>query len=397
MMGNMKGAFMKLGQILSFAAEVVPENARNALAKLQMEAPPMSFAIARRVVEEDLGGISASTSRASTRSRSRPPRSARCTARRCPTEHDVAVKVQYPGVGAAIDSDLKASRGLAAMLSTMNRNIDAQGVVDEVRERLFEELDYTQASCAISSSSTGCGRAPLDPRPARVSRAVGRARASHRSIAAACVQRLPRGGQRAGEARGVYAINDFVFDSMFRHCVFNADPHPGNYLLQEDGGVAFLDFGCVKYFRPEFIANLQALNRALIENDSVELRAAAQEDGGRAARQAVRPERALGPSSATTPRRSARTGFHVHEGLGARGVLGDGPDQADAHQPAEGFRVPEPDHVRPELDHAEARRRRRTSTRMHRRYDYPESRSSPASPPRHRAPPALHARRPSSR
>ena len=47
MMGNMKGAFMKLGQILSFATEVVPENARNALARLQMDAPPMGFPIVR--------------------------------------------------------------------------------------------------------------------------------------------------------------------------------------------------------------------------------------------------------------------------------------------------------------------------------------------------------------
>ena len=57
---------------------------------------------------------------------------------------------------------------------------------------------------------------------------------------------------------------------MYRHCVFNADPHPGNYLFQEDGGIAFLDYGCVKYFRPEFVTDLQALNRALMENDKVD-------------------------------------------------------------------------------------------------------------------------------
>src|SRR5262249_22167023 len=65
----------------------------------------------------------------------------------------------------------------------------------------------------------------------------------------------------------VHALTDFVFDSMYRHCVFNGDPHPGNYIMQADGGIVFLDFGCVKYFEPAFIRDLQALNRSLMADD----------------------------------------------------------------------------------------------------------------------------------
>jgi predicted unusual protein kinase regulating ubiquinone biosynthesis (AarF/ABC1/UbiB family) len=54
-MGNMKGAFMKLGQIMSFAMESLPENARSMLERLQMDAPPMAFSIAKDVIEQDLG------------------------------------------------------------------------------------------------------------------------------------------------------------------------------------------------------------------------------------------------------------------------------------------------------------------------------------------------------
>ena len=106
MMGNMKGAFMKLGQILSFAAEVVPENALNALAKLQMEAPPMSFAIARRVVEEDLGGDLGKQFKSFDEEPIAAASIGQVHRAKLRDGTEVAVKVQYPGVGAAIDSDL---------------------------------------------------------------------------------------------------------------------------------------------------------------------------------------------------------------------------------------------------------------------------------------------------
>jgi predicted unusual protein kinase regulating ubiquinone biosynthesis (AarF/ABC1/UbiB family) len=54
---------------------------------------------------------------------------------------------------------------------------------------------------------------------------------------------------------------------MFLHLAYNGDPHPGNYLFHEDGGVTFLDFGCVKYFQPQFMIDLKRFFRAIIEND----------------------------------------------------------------------------------------------------------------------------------
>ena len=142
LMGNMKGAFMKLGQIMSFATEVVPENARQALARLQMDAPPMRFEVARRVIEEDLGRDLGKLFRSFDEEPIAAASIGQVHRARLLSGEEVAVKVQYPGVAQAIETDLKSSKGLAAMLSAVNHNIDAQGIVEEVKERLFEELDY---------------------------------------------------------------------------------------------------------------------------------------------------------------------------------------------------------------------------------------------------------------
>jgi predicted unusual protein kinase regulating ubiquinone biosynthesis (AarF/ABC1/UbiB family) len=267
MMGNMKGAFMKLGQILSFATEVIPENAREALQRLQLDAPPMHFDVVRRVVEQDFGKSLADLYARFDEEPLAAASIGQVHRARLHSGEEVVVKVQYPGVAQAIKNDLRASRGLAAMLAAFNHNIDAQGVVDEVKDRLFEELDYRNELRSQQLFFQLWKGHPLIriPRvyPERCAAHVltqeycrGLGFADFLAIATADEKRL-----------AVHAINDFVFDSMYRYCVFNGDPHPGNYIFQEDGGIVFVDFGCVKYFRPEFILDLQALNRALIEGD----------------------------------------------------------------------------------------------------------------------------------
>jgi predicted unusual protein kinase regulating ubiquinone biosynthesis (AarF/ABC1/UbiB family) len=267
MMGNMKGAFMKLGQILSFATEVVPENAREALQRLQMDAPPMSFEIVRQVVEQDLGQPLSQLFRRFDEEPIAAASIGQVHRARLLDGAEVVVKVQYPGVGQAIETDLKASRGLAAMLSAFNQNIDAQGVVDEVKDRLLEELDYKKE---LRSQQLFCDLWRDHPF-IRIPHAYPELSGSR-----VLTQEYCRGlgfseflaGATVQEKRlAIHAINDFVFDSMYRYCVFNGDPHPGNYIFQPDGGIAFVDFGCVKYFDAAFIRDLQALNRSLMEGD----------------------------------------------------------------------------------------------------------------------------------
>lgn len=265
-LGQMKGVFMKLGQVVSFANDALPEEAQAALRPLQQGAPPMDFALARGVIEEELGDLGRHF-----KSVEEEPIAAASIGQvhraRLLDGTRVVLKVQYPGVAAAMESDLSMTAGLAAMVGAVARNLDAKSVVEELAARMREELDYGRELQNQALFARIWEGHPL----IRVPRVFP----AHSGRRVLC-QEYARGlgfydflEQSTERERrlAVYVLHDFVFDSMFMHRVFNGDPHPGNYLFQEDGGVTFLDFGCVKRFSSAFVRELQTLSRSICEED----------------------------------------------------------------------------------------------------------------------------------
>ncbi|MGZ3425474.1 MAG: ABC1 kinase family protein [Polyangia bacterium] len=265
-MGQMKGAFMKLGQMLSFVSDEVPEEFRLALASLQASAPPMDFALLRAAAEEELGRP---LERAFARFDEKPLASAsigqvhRAT---LPTGEEVAVKIQYPGVADAIRADLGNATLLYRMIAPLYPGVDTRSVVDELRGRIMEELDY-----AREADNQRAFIRLYDGHPfIRVPRVID----SH-STARVLTSEFVDGrrwsdvltADEATRARYGEIIFRFVFGSIARHGVFNGDPHPGNYLFDHDGRVVFLDFGCVKYFPDEMLGNWRALVKAHLAGD----------------------------------------------------------------------------------------------------------------------------------
>lgn len=267
-MGHMKGAFMKLGQMLSFVSDEVPEELRAALAALQASAPPMDFALLRAVAEEELGRP---LERAFARFDERPLASAsigqvhRAT---LPSGEEVAVKIQYPGVADAIRADLGNVGMLYRMISPLYPGLDARPVIDELRGRIFEELDYAREADNQRAFAERYDGHPFIRIP--------RVHASH-STARVLTSELVHGRRfaevlgddEAARARWGEILFRFVFGSIVRHGMFNGDPHPGNYLFDGDGRVVFLDFGCVKYFPSEMLTDWRALVRAHLTCDRV--------------------------------------------------------------------------------------------------------------------------------
>ncbi|MDH5671938.1 MAG: AarF/ABC1/UbiB kinase family protein [Myxococcales bacterium] len=267
LMGNMKGAFMKLGQIMSFAMEAMPENARDALSKLQMNAPPMAFEVVAKVIEEDFGKPVDELFAHFEREPLAAASIGQVHRARLHDGRQVVVKVQYPGVAQAIEADLRASSGLAAMLGAINHNIDANAVVAEVKDRLLEELDYGRELRNQQIFGELWRGHPL----IRIPEVYPELCSAHVLTQQYCkglhFRDFVKVATDEEKRRAVHILHDFIFDSMNRYGLFNGDPHPGNYIFQSDGGIVFIDFGCVKYFDSGFIEDLQALNRALIGND----------------------------------------------------------------------------------------------------------------------------------
>lgn len=267
LLGNMKGVMMKIGQIVSFAAETMPAEAQQALTGLQKDAPPMDFALVRQVLEAELGceiGVHFKSIDEEPLAAASIGQVHKATLR---NGEVVALKVQYPGVDSAIESDLKFSQGLAHMINAVHKNADAKAVVAELSERIRDELDYRKEARNQQLFYELWRGHPLI--------SVPRVYPELTSKRVLC-QEFKRGldfyqflevARPAEKQLAVFVLNDFVFDSMHRFHVFNGDPHPGNYLFREDGGIIFLDFGCIKYFPAPFMADVVGLNRAIAEVD----------------------------------------------------------------------------------------------------------------------------------
>ena len=166
----MKGVLMKVGQLVSFIAEGLPDEAQAALATLQADAAPMAPTLAAGVVEAELG---APPERVFLHWDDLPVAAASIgQVHRAETKgrREVAVKVQYPGVSEAIEEDLDGAEVMYAMFSAMALNgLDARGLVDELRARMREELDYrlearnVEEFAATSPATRGCASRPLVP------------------------------------------------------------------------------------------------------------------------------------------------------------------------------------------------------------------------------------------
>ncbi|MEO6772665.1 MAG: AarF/ABC1/UbiB kinase family protein, partial [Kofleriaceae bacterium] len=273
-MGQMKGAIMKLGQMMSFVSDDLPEEYRVALASLQHAAPAMDFPLLRDVAEREL---KMPLERAFARFDTKPLAAAsigqvhRATLR---DGSEVVVKIQYPGVGDAIRADLANAGMLYRMMAMFYPALDPKPVVDELRDRLTEELDYAKEA----SSQIKFGELYANHPFIRIPRVIP----SH-STALVLTSEFIDGRRfadvladdREAKDRWAEILYRFVFGSIIRHGVFNGDPHPGNYLFDADGRIAFLDFGCTKWFPPDMLVNWLALVRAHLGGDRAAFRARA--------------------------------------------------------------------------------------------------------------------------
>jgi predicted unusual protein kinase regulating ubiquinone biosynthesis (AarF/ABC1/UbiB family) len=246
-LGEMKGVLMKVGQLVSFIAEGLPDEAQAALAALQADAAPMSPTLAAGVVAEEFGAPPEAVFR---RWDDLPVAAAsigQVHRAESADRRELAVKVQFPGVAEAIEEDLDGAEVMYQVFSALALNgLDARGLVDELRARMREELDYRLEADNIAEFASHFAGHPWVRIP-EVLPELSRERVlttewvdgmSWEQFTATASAETK---QLAGEV-----IWRFGQHSIQRLRKFNGDPHPGNYRFHHDGSVTFLDFGLVK-------------------------------------------------------------------------------------------------------------------------------------------------------
>jgi predicted unusual protein kinase regulating ubiquinone biosynthesis (AarF/ABC1/UbiB family) len=278
-LGQMKGAAMKLGQFASFIdTEFIPDEYREIyqeqLAKLRTDAPAMPWEKVEKVLEEEYDGEPLSEHFAEFEPEAFAAASIGQVHRaELPDGREVAVKIQYPGIAEALDADLRNAGTVVRLARALAPGLDAKEIAAELRERVMEELDYEYEAQNQRSFSRAYRDHPFIYVPDVITR-LSRRRVLVTELVEGLkfeqVKQLPHDSRsRFGEIvfRG-------SFGSIYHLRHFNADPHPGNYILMADGRVAFLDFGMTKKLDHEQIVLEQRAIDAAFHEDPELLRQA---------------------------------------------------------------------------------------------------------------------------
>jgi len=270
-LGTLRGLAAKVGQMASYVDGIVPEAHRGAyeasLRSLRAAAPCSSPEQIRLLVEEELGGP---IDELFAEWDEQPFASASIgQVHRAVLENGqaIAVKVQHPGIQKAVESDLANASVLETLVGHLGaRKLNSREVLDELRTRFMEELDYELEAKRQQEFREIHRGDPHISIPA-----VLEERSSRRVLATELVAGcdLDEACQAPPAERAKYCetLWRFVFKGNLVGGMFNADPHPGNYLFQPDGKIAFLDFGCVQPIVGERHEDAQDLHRAAIRRD----------------------------------------------------------------------------------------------------------------------------------
>jgi predicted unusual protein kinase regulating ubiquinone biosynthesis (AarF/ABC1/UbiB family) len=282
-LGRMKGAAMKIGQLASFIdTEFLPPEYRELyqeqLAQLRTQAPTMPWKQVRKVLDEEWEEPCEELFEQFEHEAAAAASIGQVHRAVLPDGRPVAVKIQYPGVAEAIAADMQNAGLILRMAKALAPGLDAKAAAEELKERVMEELDYELEAQNQRSFARGYRDHPFIHVPDVVTRlSTQRVLVSEWVDGAGFeeVKQLPQAERdRFGEI-----VFRFCFGSIFHLQHFNADAHPGNYLLMPDGKVAFLDFGMTKHLDKDQIELEITALEAIFDGDPERLRVALHDLG----------------------------------------------------------------------------------------------------------------------
>jgi predicted unusual protein kinase regulating ubiquinone biosynthesis (AarF/ABC1/UbiB family) len=274
-LGTMKGAAMKLGQVMSFLdVGLVPEEHREEfqrkLGELRDAAPKVRFSDMRKVMESELGESIEDVFEAFETEPVAAASIGQVYRARLHDGRDVAVKVQYPGVAQAVRADMQNLGIILRLMKRIAPGLDVKSTADEIRTRIGDELDYELEAQNQRTLARIFRNHPFITVPEVVSSLSREKVLVSEYVTGLGFDAIKQLDQETRNRVGEIIFR-FFFGCMYRHRQFSGDPHPGNFLLRPDGTVAFLDFGLFKVMPAELIEIELACQRAGHEGDAERL------------------------------------------------------------------------------------------------------------------------------
>ena len=266
-LGRLKGPLMKAAQMFATVPDLLPPELASELAELQANAPAMGRPFVRRRMAAELGPDWAGRFAAFELDAAHAASLGQVHRASLHDGRQVAVKLQYPEMQSAVESDLGQLRTLFGLYRRVDRSIDPSEIAEEVGERLREELDYERE--ARHMALYGAFFSERDD--IAVPEPVGEL-STRRLLTMTWLEGQGLAAFKTADLSTRNRVARLLFEAwwspMTHIGVIHGDPHLGNYTLTEDARrLNLLDFGCVRVFPPRFVAGVVRLYRALLADD----------------------------------------------------------------------------------------------------------------------------------
>ncbi len=266
-LGRSKGPLMKVAQLLATIPDLLPEAYAEEFRKLQAHAPPMGWPFVQRRMRAELGD--GWESKFASFERTAAAAASLGQVHRA-TAHDgraLACKLQYPDMASAVEADLGQLRTLLGLFKSMDKTIDSTEAVEEVGERLREELEYDRELKHMRLFARMLADDPRIKTPEPLEELSTRRLLTMTWLEG---RGLMHWLEEPQELRN--RIAELLFKAwwgpMTHYGVIHGDPHLGNYALTDNAErLHLLDFGCVRVFPPRFLEGVVGLWRGLKADD----------------------------------------------------------------------------------------------------------------------------------
>jgi predicted unusual protein kinase regulating ubiquinone biosynthesis (AarF/ABC1/UbiB family)/DNA-binding XRE family transcriptional regulator len=277
-LSEMKGLAMKIGLMAGYLDFDLSDQTRDTLAELQSRTRPMVPSTVARVFLQELGQGPGKLFREWSSEPLAAASIGQVHRARLPGGQEVAVKVQYPDIEQAVAADLENAALVDRAAGLILRGQKPGVLLQQVRQLVLEECDYRREAAQqeeLRRLWAGCPGVRI-PRvfPELTTRRILVTELAH----ARTFQQFVATASQADRDQAGQIIHRFAYESIFRHGLFNCDPHPGNFLFA-DGEVVFLDFGCVKRLGPEQLRRWRGFVRAILSSDAPAMERLAVEAG----------------------------------------------------------------------------------------------------------------------
>src|SRR5436190_8526988 len=282
-LGQLKGAAMKIGQLASFIdTDFLPPEYRelyqDKLSQLRSDAPSMSWKQVREVLAEEWDEPVEELFEDFEEEAAAAASIGQVHRATLPDGRRVAVKIQYPGIAKALRADMQNAGMIMRMAKALAPGLDAEAAAEELKERVLEELDYEYEAQNQRTFARAYRGHPFIYVPDVISRLPTERVLVTEWVDGKGFEEIKELPQEEKDRFGEIVFR-FCFGSIYHLQHFNADAHPGNYVLMPDGNVAFLDFGMTKQLDKEQIELEIAALDAVFDDDPERLRVALGELG----------------------------------------------------------------------------------------------------------------------